>query len=97
MQGVLYFFLLFSLTCATEPSTLRTEFEWKYFDYAWKSQEQKNQFIKTGKYDFKKIIQIDVDQSAGNFFFFFFIKINIELGLKVKTYSTIKLLRWLNL
>ena len=70
MQVVFCFFLLFGLAYAAGPSPLRTEFEWKYFDYAWKSADQKNRFIKSGNYDFRNMTPIDVDRSAGKIFCF---------------------------
>lgn len=49
-------------------SPLKTDYEWKYFDYVWKSQAHKNWSIENGAYDQKAITSIDVDKSIGKLF-----------------------------
>ncbi|KAJ8682431.1 hypothetical protein QAD02_018223 [Eretmocerus hayati] len=46
-----------------ENSSLITEFAWKFFDYDWQSQEQKETYIKNGWYDPESLTSIDVDRS----------------------------------
>jgi hypothetical protein len=48
-------------------SKLKTEYEWKYFDYAWLSEEQRNLFLLNGRYDPTKMVSIDVDQASGKY------------------------------
>lgn len=47
-------------------SPLKTEFEWKYFDYVWKSPAHEKYYIENGLYNPKAMSPIDVDRSMGN-------------------------------
>lgn len=40
-------------------------YEWKYIDYVWNSTDARDYAIRTGNYDLKNPILIDVDRSAG--------------------------------
>ena len=76
MQVVLWIFALFSVTYAVH-SPLFTEFEWKYFDYVWKSQEHKNYYMRNGLYAPKNLTPIDVDRTIGKESSFYTLHANI--------------------
>ena len=46
---------------------LKSIYEWKYIDYLWKSNEDRENFIQSKKYNFKNIVPIDVDVAKGRY------------------------------
>ena len=44
---------------------LQTVYEWKYVDYLWESDLQKQQFIQSGNYNYTHINLLDVDVAMG--------------------------------
>lgn len=40
-------------------------YEWNYIDYLWDSEDQKQEFVKSGKYNFGSVLPMDVDRSVG--------------------------------
>ncbi|KAJ8678880.1 hypothetical protein QAD02_014667 [Eretmocerus hayati] len=69
MRRAVLLLTIFSVACAEVPvwsnqeTPLVTEFFWKYFDYDWKSAEQKKTYTKNGWYDPRAMYSIDVDRS----------------------------------
>jgi len=64
IQGCI-FLLLCAVGVQASYSPLKTEYEWKYFDYTWKSAEHRNLYVRSGRYDPKAMVPIDVDRSEG--------------------------------
>ncbi|KAJ8687624.1 hypothetical protein QAD02_023420 [Eretmocerus hayati] len=69
MQCLLWIFPIIAYIGAATPpprnksALLKTEFEWKYFDYLWESEEQKNEYISKNLYKPEAMLPIDVDRS----------------------------------
>lgn len=62
--------LIFVPLCAVvvqaRYSPLKTEYQWKYFDYVWKSPDHRDYYVRNGLYDPAAMAPIDVDRSMGN-------------------------------
>ncbi|XP_014204947.1 major royal jelly protein 1-like [Copidosoma floridanum] len=59
---ILVWALAFLSVTNAAKSPLKTEYEWKYIDFDWDSQVQKNWYIENGLYDPSAIIPIDVER-----------------------------------
>ena len=46
----------------TSEELVRTIAQWRYFDYAWNSNEEKEEY--QSQYDFSRIVPIDIDVDA---------------------------------
>lgn len=66
IMKLLIILLLSTTFIYAKYSPLKTEYDWKYFDYVWKSPAHKKSYIDNGAYDPKAITPIDVDRSLGN-------------------------------
>ena len=65
MQIFLFLFVIYNIRVVQSASELITEYEWKYFDYEWKSWEQRDWYIKYGLYNPQNMIPIDVERYLG--------------------------------
>ena len=66
------FFIIASVYSSPDKkSKVKTLYKWRYFDYDWQSPMQRNEFIRTGRYDYRNMTPIDVDISQGKNFFKF--------------------------
>lgn len=58
----LLFVFLFTVVChGQNPDLLDTLYEWKYIEYEWESDDQKQNAIGSGDYNMSASVPIDVD------------------------------------
>lgn len=56
--------LIASCTAVLAVRQMDTIYEWKYIDYSWTSDDHRYQAIKSGQYNYTRILPMDVDKSS---------------------------------
>jgi len=66
MRHLLFVILiLMTATVSFGDVDLKTEYQWKYIDFLWKDEKQKEDAINSGKYNASSCVLYDVDKAPG--------------------------------